>query len=263
MKIITVVSDVNNYGYNNFLKPSCFYHNHDLAEINTNKSFRFSLFYLAMNKFFSRPYGNQIKDVLFLRYIHTLHDEDLVLLTDGYDTLVLAGPHEIREKWAGFGKPLVISAERNCWPDATLKGLFPDEADRPNYLNGGGILGKVGDLKDALGRVNRIKVPNKYRWSSQYRWTRYLLDNRDRIGIDHNSEIFFCAATPGEEQGSAPWQLEYWRDVLIRDKRIRLPHGTTPAHIHFNGKISAIMPDFLHAFPQLCPWASTPCRGGS
>ena len=68
--------------------------------------------------------------------------DDLILLfTDSYDVVLLAGASEILEAFKSFDANVVFGAEAFCWPDDSLKDTYPEIESGKKYLNSGGFIG--------------------------------------------------------------------------------------------------------------------------
>src|SRR5579872_1183814 len=100
MKVLTVVSDRNNIGFFR-LKATCALQGLDLVAITCPPA---------------DFVNNRAKDDLLKRYLVGLHDEEIVMFSDGYDTLLLAGEEEILGKFYQTNCDLLVSAEANCFP---------------------------------------------------------------------------------------------------------------------------------------------------
>ncbi|RLB60631.1 MAG: hypothetical protein DRH08_15105 [Deltaproteobacteria bacterium] len=242
MKVLTTITDNENYHYNKFLKASCEHHNLELVPLLTDKRITTNFMDRMLGRVIGRPCGFQYKDQVVLNYLEKLPDNEIVFLTDGYDTAFLCGVDEIMRKWEKFNAPLVISAEVNCRPDKALKDSYPRSSVPAPYLNSGGIIGHVDVLRETHQKVREINCRGPYAWSNQYRWTRFFLENPDLIKLDHQSEIFFCAASPPDKR---TWDPGYWETNLFDGERIRLEHGARPCQLHFNGPVVTVMDEVM------------------
>jgi|GEM_PF-1657282 len=178
VKIVTLITDIYNYGFNNILKPSVHQHKLDLVVLTTD-GYK----------------GHRDKDMLLYRYIEQLAYDDIVIFTDGYDTMFLSGVEEILMKYSRFGKDLLFSAETTCWPDADLLSAYPETTSPFRYLNSGGFIGKAGFIKSCLDEHLETDSIAKYPWSNQIYWTERYLKNKDKIALDTGCEIFCTLAS--------------------------------------------------------------------
>src|SRR5689334_5162679 len=101
MIVLTVISDPNHGGFYK-LKASCALQNLNLKAIVCNQKE-----YEMKN--------HRSKDELIKNYLSELNEEEIVLFTDGYDTLLMASEQEILEKFNHANTALLFSAEADCW----------------------------------------------------------------------------------------------------------------------------------------------------
>lgn len=257
MEVVTLVTDPEHPMFRRYLLPSCRHHGLPLQVLTTTRRIQTTRRERLASLLFRRELGFQHKDALLLDYLTGLPEERLVLFTDGYDTLFLAGPEEIEAKYHQLGHPLLFAAEANCHPDPRLAAAYPPATGPWPFLNTGAFMGRAGDLRRALTRVRTIPTPRRYAWSNQYRWSRLFLEHPDLIGLDHRARLFFCAAVPWVQRGTGPWDAEYWRQNLLDNGRIKLENDEMPCHLHFNGPIAARMEELAPVLASLCPWLST------
>ena len=96
--------------------------------------------------------GGGQKINLIRKGIKDLPDNDIVLFVDGYDVFFLNGLDDIVERFLGFNKKIVFSAEKTCWPDIEAEELFPiPPVETPyRFLNSGTFIGTVAGIKAFL-----------------------------------------------------------------------------------------------------------------
>jgi hypothetical protein len=85
-------------------------------------------------------------------------DTPYILFTDCWDVVFSANPDEIMEKYMDFNSPVVISAEKNCFP-SDYKTEY-DKLDSPTpykYLNSGFIAGETSAI---LAILESMDLPN-------------------------------------------------------------------------------------------------------
>lgn len=279
MKVVTCISDPENYGYKYYLKPSCSYHKLELISI----------------EFSGKWSTHRIKDLCLLAYVKELPPDEIIFFTDGYDTLLTCSAKEILEKYRQFQKPIVFTAERNCWPYAGLSGKFPLSASPARYLNCGGFIGPAGAIAFLLRkypsppsshgffqkinwRIKRIlsgkesDPDNIYKWSNQYYWSHVFLENQDMIALDYNSEIFLELAPALNElmPNLKQFRAQMEESPLYKNERSRIeadcrfmdhrllyaPTQTTPCQVHFNSPVTKQIALNGH-FRQIMPWMTT------
>jgi hypothetical protein len=131
--------------------------------------------------------GFGAKVTLLRRYLDELDagaDDELVLFTDAYDVRILGTPVEIAERFETFGAKIVLSTEKNCYPHEGAAALY----GRGPYVNSGGIVGIVRDLRQVLVDVADDVV---CRANDQAVWTWIYLKHRGwRVALDVRSDIF-------------------------------------------------------------------------
>lgn len=150
--------------------------------------------------------GSSLKLRLLRDRLDDLPEDRIVLFVDAYDSLLLPSRRRIVEKFLEFEKPIVVSAEKGCWPDPELAERYPRAAPlrrargqplraalRPEppspspfrYLNSGGFMGYAGALRDAL---REMVFPE---WDRDQRLlTRYFLGHPGGIALDYGADIF-------------------------------------------------------------------------
>lgn len=276
MKVITCISDPERWWFKNILKPSCKHHDLELITLIHEGTWN----------------THRIKDYMLKSYLEKIDPDEIILFTDGYDTLFLSGEKEILAKFASFKKPLLFTAEKNCWPDKRLKYLYPHSPTQSRYLNSGGFIGYAGKIHELLKRyehlqfeahkkrsffyelqrffhVKKINPAKKYHFSNQYYWANVFLHNQNTIALDHHSELFL--------ELTAPWKIYHpkkpiddenvkkkrmkeaqkrWLFELYSIKNNRLYNrksGIEPCQLHFNG---TLVKSFINDpdFAGLIPW---------
>ena len=130
------------------------------------------------------PGGGQ-KINLVRNHLQSLPNDDIVLFVDGYDVALNDTLNVILERFNGFNCEILFSAEKDCWPVASLASEFPMTPSPYKYLNSGVYMGKVGALKDFLNE----EVPNT---SDDQLWMqrRFLGPLSLNVKLDHEGYIF-------------------------------------------------------------------------
>lgn len=135
--------------------------------------------------------GNGMKQVAALSVARqSLGKYDLVLSMDAWDTLCFASHDEIVSKFWSFGHPMVVSAERNCWPDAKMASRYPSIATNSQYrfVNGGGYIAQTEYLVTMLEEWG---VSKDFRQESDQRFlTQVFLKNPRCMRLDTECVIF-------------------------------------------------------------------------
>lgn len=246
MKVLTVVSDRNNLGFFR-LKASCTLQRLDLVAIICPPA---------------EFINNRTKDELLKRHLVELHDEEIVMFSDGYDTLLLADEEEILGKFHKTNCDLLVSAEANCFPEKSLADKYPPCDTIYRYLNCGGFIGKVRAIREFLF-MDLADPGNGYPWSNQYIWTLKYLHDTGKLKLDSQCDLFctFYTAIAGypkpedamsdHEAYSKIYGEWFYRNFIVSRGRIynRLT-GTWPCNAHFNG-VSSLFLDNSMVGPDL------------
>lgn len=138
----------------------------------------------------SGPGGGQ-KVNLVKQGIADYADDTIVLFVDGYDVVINDDLDTIVERFKDAQCDVLFAAEKTCWPDVNLAGLFPDTGTEYKYLNSGVYIGKVGAIKklfvDEIGDAEDDQL---------YMQKQYL--RQAALGVnaklDYENYIFQCVA---------------------------------------------------------------------
>ena len=113
----------------------------------------------------------------------------VIMFTDSYDVLLLAGKDEILKKFKNFEANVVFGAEDFCWPDQSLKEKYPKVDRGYRFLNSGGFIGYAPDLYKIV-----TQVPVADTDDDQLFYTKIFLNDELReqykIKLDNRAEIF-------------------------------------------------------------------------
>lgn len=157
---------------------------------------------------------NQIKD---------MHDEQVVLVTDSYDVVMNTHNIDIANKFYKFSKKIIFASETSCWPDESLKSRYPKINIQNKFLNSGGFIGRVKDIKKILPMEDYVisHSDDQLYYTYQYLAKPYLIE------LDYNCEIFQCLNSIGNDFDIINLnQRNYFYNKLT---------DTIPAQIHGNG----------------------------
>lgn len=161
-------------------------------------------------------------------------------MTDASDSLIVDTEDILIDKFLSFNKPIVVSGERNCWPQDLIAPYFPTHNDPSpwKYLNSGGYMGKRQDLIALLTLMDsheRLQCPDigikrSNDWiNDQFLMSLAYIQNQEIFHLDTKCELF---QTMGDNQK---------HDVGIVDKKpVNTVHSTRPSVIHFNGHAKGI-----------------------
>jgi len=164
----------------------------------------------------TRKFG--MKLALPKEYLQTIPDDDIIIFTDAWDVIYLDTTDSIVEKYKKFNKDIVFGSEKTCWPDSEREKDFIDTKDTVfPYLNSGGYIGKAKTIRDLLNIYN-----DEERTDDQRFWIDKYLNNKDKIGLDTNAEIFLntCAT-----------DKKYY---TFNNKFVYTETNTSPSIIHAN-----------------------------
>lgn len=119
--------------------------------------------------------GQKVEMVIaFLDYLVQQSDATgenwIVMLVDGYDSLVQVDTDEIKRRFFATGDSVLISSESNCFPwinpmcsmNAGVCSLY--EQGERRYPNAGGIIGEARALRDILDEVRRVPSDMLRHW---------------------------------------------------------------------------------------------------
>jgi hypothetical protein len=252
MKVITIATDLENAFLKRLLIPSC-----------QNLGLDLTILHMGKKEFKLRD-----KQTALAHYFAQCSaPEELIIYTDGYDTLFLRDEQYIREAYAGFPQSIVFSAESNCWPLGPLGlALQEDSPSRPYpYLNSGGFMGPAGDLlkisikypqppSDQFALLRHLRVhgydtDQRFEWCDQYYWTLVQLLETETIGLDNNATLFETLG-PAVADVSDPSIRINVRDFRLRGKEaasyqeerarleLRLTSPSSAAQVHFANPIT-------------------------
>lgn len=274
MKIVTCISDRNNYGFSSLLLRSCEHFGLELITLVHNGPWR----------------SHRLKDFHLRSYLHRIPADEIILYTDGYDTALVRDEADILAMYSTFATPVVFSAEKNCWPDRDLADRYPVSSAQFPYLNSGGFIGPAGLLASLMSvtdsllllygslRLNHfyrtlrrtlhdIKQNREFAWSNQYYWTKVFMAHQQLVSLDYHAKLFLTLSNglSVEEQTqyavSGKYAPIYHQETLRlqsqctkRDGRfLCLPANSAPAHIHFNGPVMKQIAYDGH-LDDLMPW---------
>lgn len=175
--------------------------------------------------------GFQDKLTNFYNFLQKIDDNKIVSFVDSYDVTIVDNADNIIKKFLSFKKPIVISAEKGCWPDKNIKRLYPKSKTPFKYVNSGTYIGYAGAIKKMLSefKKNNYNCSNilnkKFNVSDDQRClTTYYLKNQDIVVLDYTQKIFSClyATDPSNF------------DVISQNKVINKVTNTQTSMLHGN-----------------------------
>jgi len=174
----------------------------------------------------------QAKITDMIRYLETV-DSKYVLYVDTRDSMFTRWSEEdALEALKCYGAPMLISAEKNCYPHSSLAEKYPVVTTPWKYVNAGGYIGERDFVLDGLRKIvthiegtgTRIQDA-----SDQGEWTWAYLDG---MGLALDTECRLFQTLFMEESG----------DFSLDDHRLVNQYfpGSSPQVLHFNGNATGI-----------------------
>jgi GR25 family glycosyltransferase involved in LPS biosynthesis len=123
----------------------------------------------------------------------------IVMFTDSYDVMLLQNPQVILSKFRDFKRPIVFSAEKTCWPNASLIDEYPNSETKYRFLNSGGFIGYANEILEIL------KEPIEDRDDDQLYYTQIYLNqikSSDSVLIDKTEIVLPENKYPITKSGS-------------------------------------------------------------
>lgn len=260
VKVVTIATDLANPFLVQLLHPSCMAVDLELVVLHpTQPVFEFA----------------DKRRILTDHLLRVASRDELVVITDAYDTLFIRGQQHINSCYQRFAQPVVFSGELNSWPLGVVGiALHPGTpVGRYPFINTGGIIGPAGDISDLCAkyakapsdqfellrhlRSHGYRYDEQFSWSDQYHWTLVSLVEQQMIGIDHDATLFECFGPPipdvvysevmrevneFAERGVDASVYQRERDQLLA--RLEIPSDA--AQIHFAGSVTkAVTLDLL------------------
>lgn len=158
--------------------------------------------------------------------IKDLPDDDIVIFTDAYDVVFVRPIDEMVREYLKFGSDIVISGEKNCYPDKSRAPDYPlsDETGPYKYLNAGAYIGRVRAIKWLFSsHYWRLRESDQRFWTSLYLRHRGL-GCGPTITIDSHSRLFQSMNADGPQK--VPYSLGSFQNTET---------GTSAYLLHFAG----------------------------
>lgn len=241
MKVVTAISNQNDPGFF-LLKLSCALHDLELVVLVCEEE---------------NYKGHWVKDNLLRNYLMQVDDSEIILFTDGYDSVLLSGEDELLDKFYSAKTDLLFSAETICFPVKSLSSLYPDTGSSFRYLNSGGFIGKASLIKEMLDKQVVIEE-QEFIWSNQYAWTLRYLQNTGKMKIDSKCELFYTfyvnvsASLLPDQKDNDPevysklFNEWFQKNFDLRNGRIFSKiTNTWPCNAHFNGTSKSFLKYYM------------------
>ena len=165
----------------------------------------------------SGPGGGQ-KINLLKKELYKHEDNDVILFVDGYDVCINDVVDNIANAYMKFHSRTVFAAEKNCWPDSSLKDSFVATEFGNNYLNSGCYISTVAELKKLLADEILDSEDDQLYFQKKY------LSGEFDIRLDTHTNLFQCVAQD--------------EDYIIIDDNLKIQNTETkniPRILHGNG----------------------------
>jgi hypothetical protein len=194
-------------------------------------------------KVFTGVSSSSLQDMKITRLIPLLEElkSKWLMWVDCGDTFCAQDPRRSLKYAKESGKKILMSAEKNCWPEGVFWTQYPVPKNNPDsmshyrYLNSGVFVGLKNDVIDHLKMLEQIMEEDeslREPWrTDQAIWTRLFL-NQDKYGasISLDTSCDLSVSTYGMPlEAFEPSRREGTPCVKIPDT------GGKPIMLHFNG----------------------------
>lgn len=184
---------------------------------------------------YGRPFQGKGSKFLYLaEFAASLPSSDLIVFTDAYDSVFLAGFERFDEVISQMDGDLIISAEQNLfmrghplffpWQTFPIYLSYPNGPKPYMFLNSGTLVataGRLASLCDEVGITPDID-------SDQTALSRFFCRYPDRLTLDYRHELMTCnGGRVGMEKTDYSWVEGRLRNNLT---------GTFPCVLHVPGK---------------------------
>lgn len=175
-------------------------------------------------------YQNRILNMM--TYLESIASK-YVLYCDSRDSLmVYHDPVKAIGLLDSYAKPVIVQAERNCYPYPELASQFPDPGTPWKYLNAGGIFGERVAILECLEKIKGLHVASGRKdedASDQGYWSCLYLGGAN-FALDYECRL---------------WQSMYLNepgDCSVENGRVINKYfpGAEPQILHFNGNAPGI-----------------------
>ena len=162
--------------------------------------------------------GGGMKINLLKKELYKHKDDDVILFVDGYDVLFNDTLDNIIQTYLSFHSRVIFAAEKNCWPDKTMKDSFVGTEHGNNYLNSGCYIGVVSELKKILAEEIQDSDDDQLYFQKQY------LSCQFDMTLDAHTKLFQCVAQDEDN-------IKITDDLKIQNTET----GNCPKILHGNG----------------------------
>lgn len=169
----------------------------------------------------------------------------IVLMLDGYDTIVLRSVLNLIDTYKGVEAKVLFGAEKTCWPDSNLSTDYPETACDWKYLNSGQFIGKAQDILNILDEEVQDSDDD------QLYYTKKFLSGNYGIGLDYNCEVFQTFGGTEVELFINKTFAELHNVVTTTKPAIAHGNGPIDSKYYFNYACNFISGNFREAFGYL------------
>lgn len=143
------------------------------------------------------------------------------IFVDAYDVVALSSPQEAIEKIKDRTK-MLISVEKNCWPDSSLASKYPKTDSEWKYINSGSYYSPSKLFIDMIEANPPLYIDDDQLWMTN----RFLNNPNDKV-LDYDCEVFQAYSFISDD------------DFGYENKRLQnLKTKSQPVLIHSNGRTS-------------------------
>ena len=158
----------------------------------------------------------------FFRNKKDIYLTDIIIFVDGYDVIITTHIKDIVDTWREMNSPLLFAAEPYCYPDEGRDSVFPKTSTPYKYLNSGGFIGTVAQVKAMLSKLPKVihdKEDDQRIYTEQFLFCGLI------NAIDWECRIFQCL-----NGSTSALTIDTGRGQVINEVT-----GTRPGIIHANG----------------------------
>ena len=197
------------------------------------------------------PGGGQ-KVNLMKKFLSNFDDNDdrLIVFSDCYDAVINNNPQNIYNKFVdNFACDILFSAEPMLWPDKSLENLF-NIVDTPyRYLNSGGFIGSIKNLKVLINDHINDSEDDQLYYQKIYLKFQNDVNPKLKILLDTKCIIFQTLSSHLDTIN-----IEFDKSIIKNDLT-----ETEPCIIHGNGGINSKV--FLSNLTNYISLKYRPCYG--
>jgi hypothetical protein len=158
---------------------------------------------------------------LIQTYNYLINNPDVTefVFVDAYDVIVLGTLNEFEEKLQDRSK-MLISVEKNCWPNQNLSSLYPQVDSDWKYINSGSYFSPSKLFIEMVESNPPFFIDDDQLWLTN----EFLRKQEDKV-LDYSCDIFQSYSFIAED------------DFAYNDNRLEnLKTSSRPIFIHGNGK---------------------------